>query len=85
MATRQRDPHGPLQRGWLWTVEHLALRRFGSQVKPEITPPPIPTNPGTAPRDRQMNRSTAGNVPGVVNSKPLAPSGLVLAEARFGR
>jgi PAS domain S-box-containing protein len=26
-----------------------ANRRFGFQVKPEITPPPIPTNPGTAP------------------------------------
>jgi hypothetical protein len=26
-----------------------ANRRFGSQVKPEITPPPIPTNPWTAP------------------------------------
>jgi len=24
-------------------------RRFGFQFKPEITPPPIPTNPGTAP------------------------------------
>jgi hypothetical protein len=26
-----------------------ANRRFGFQIKPEITPPPIPTNPGTAP------------------------------------
>jgi hypothetical protein len=26
-----------------------ANRRFGFQFKPEITPPPIPTNPGTAP------------------------------------
>jgi hypothetical protein len=25
-----------------------ANRRFGFQFKPEITPPPIPTNPGTA-------------------------------------
>jgi hypothetical protein len=26
-----------------------ANRRFGFRFKPEITPPPIPTNPGTAP------------------------------------
>jgi hypothetical protein len=26
-----------------------ANRRFGFHIKPEITPPPIPTNPGTAP------------------------------------
>ena len=29
-----------------------ANRRFGFQIKPEITPPPIPTNPGTAPKAR---------------------------------
>jgi hypothetical protein len=29
-----------------------ASRRFGFQIKPEITPPPIPTNPGTAPASK---------------------------------
>jgi hypothetical protein len=32
-----------------------ANRRFGFQIKPEITPPPIPTNPGTAPRIAAAN------------------------------
>jgi hypothetical protein len=31
-----------------------ANRRFGFQIKPEITPPPIPTNPGTAPDERAL-------------------------------
>src|SRR5215475_2460604 len=33
-----------------------ANRRFGFQIKPEITPPPIPTNPGTAPFLRMLIR-----------------------------
>jgi hypothetical protein len=33
-----------------------ANRRFGFQFKPEITPPPIPTNPGTAPRKQSGSK-----------------------------
>jgi hypothetical protein len=32
-----------------------ANRRFGFQIKPEITPPPIPTNPGTAPEMAELD------------------------------
>jgi hypothetical protein len=41
-----------------------ANRRFGFQIKPEITPPPIPTNPGTAPRFRNLIVSATA-IPGL--------------------
>jgi hypothetical protein len=54
-----------------------ANRRFGFQFKPEITPPPIPTNPGTAPAACRKGEWWIGSIVTPVSSASstwLAPN-----------